>query len=93
MGAVGPASPRRLDRADITVTHAPPNQEMLRQAREWFTKALKVDPQMAVAKEFMRLVRYLVAGGALPRGVPSRGHVEQVASQPPVSTVSPSSPK
>jgi hypothetical protein len=56
MGALGPASPRRLDRADITVAHAPPNQEMLRQAREWFTKALKADPQLTVAKEFMRRV-------------------------------------
>ncbi|CAK9786567.1 unnamed protein product [Cutaneotrichosporon oleaginosum] len=35
---------------------APPNAEMLRQAREWFAKALKVDPHMTVAREFMHLI-------------------------------------
>ncbi|BEJ16465.1 hypothetical protein CspHIS471_0510700 [Cutaneotrichosporon sp. HIS471] len=39
-----------------SVDHSPPNPEMMRQAREWFGKALKVDPQLAVAKEFSRLI-------------------------------------
>lgn len=58
--------------ADLPVDHAPPNPELLRQAREWFGKALKVDPQLAVAKEFARMVRSLT-GGALIK-VPSRRH-------------------
>ncbi|GMK54430.1 hypothetical protein CspeluHIS016_0110160 [Cutaneotrichosporon spelunceum] len=39
-----------------SVDHAPPNSQMLRKAREWFGKALKADPQLAVAKEFARLI-------------------------------------
>ncbi|BEI87418.1 uncharacterized protein CcaverHIS019_0101360 [Cutaneotrichosporon cavernicola] len=39
-----------------SVDHSAPNPEMMRQARKWFGKALKVDPQLAVAKEFAGLI-------------------------------------
>lgn len=42
---------------DITVADAPPNPAMMKQAREWFGKALKIDPQLTVAKEFAAWVR------------------------------------